>query len=209
MAALWTIKLLIPYLLTLPSVWDCITAFLWTRRKGRWELERLAVLCWREWKLYHVSLYSQAEMVHAGFMTERSLLVTASQHQQPSEVSLGNHMLCALTWEHRMTAVVGEAGTFQFLQKRNQRRSGDSLIHKAGVVEGVNCCGCSPSTGQNSEGWFVVTELAFSRDESNKLSVAVRVACGYHLTASAPLRFHLAPTLWQSLLPKMQARQEL
>uniref|UniRef100_A0A8C2SXE8 Adenylyl cyclase-associated protein n=2 Tax=Coturnix japonica TaxID=93934 RepID=A0A8C2SXE8_COTJA len=26
-----------------------------------------------------------AEMVHAGFMTERSLLVTASQHQQPSE----------------------------------------------------------------------------------------------------------------------------
>ncbi|KFR16528.1 Adenylyl cyclase-associated protein 1, partial [Opisthocomus hoazin] len=31
-----------------------------------------------------------AEMVHAGLMSERALLVMASQHQQPAEVSLGN-----------------------------------------------------------------------------------------------------------------------
>ncbi|KFV00268.1 Adenylyl cyclase-associated protein 1, partial [Tauraco erythrolophus] len=41
-----------------------------------------------------------AEMVHVGLMSERALLVTASQHQQPTEVSLGSHLseaLCALT----------------------------------------------------------------------------------------------------------------
>lgn len=29
-------------------------------------------------------------MVHAGLMSERALLVVASQHQQPAEVSVGN-----------------------------------------------------------------------------------------------------------------------
>ncbi|KFQ50900.1 Adenylyl cyclase-associated protein 1, partial [Pelecanus crispus] len=34
-----------------------------------------------------------AEMVHAGLMSERALLVMASQHQQPAEVSLGNSLI--------------------------------------------------------------------------------------------------------------------
>lgn len=40
--------------------------------------------------LPHVCVCPQAEMVHAGLMSERALLVMASQHQQPAEVSVGN-----------------------------------------------------------------------------------------------------------------------
>ncbi|KFW72840.1 Adenylyl cyclase-associated protein 1, partial [Pygoscelis adeliae] len=56
-----------------------------------------------------------AEMVHAGLMSERALLVMASQHQQPTEVSLGNHSsetLYALTSESGMTATAPKPGPY-------------------------------------------------------------------------------------------------
>ncbi|KFP93229.1 Adenylyl cyclase-associated protein 1, partial [Haliaeetus albicilla] len=56
-----------------------------------------------------------AEMVHVGLMSERALLVTASQHQQPAEVSLGNHLpvtLYALTSELEMTGSAPKPGPY-------------------------------------------------------------------------------------------------
>ncbi|KFV95615.1 Adenylyl cyclase-associated protein 1, partial [Fulmarus glacialis] len=56
-----------------------------------------------------------AEMVHVGLMSERALLVMASQHQQPTEVSLGNHSsetLYALTSELGMTATAPKPGPY-------------------------------------------------------------------------------------------------
>lgn len=94
-------------------------------------------------------------MVHAGLMSERALLVMASQHQQPTEVSLRNRSsetLCASTSESGMTDAVGESGPLQLLQKRNQRRTGGTCIHEVALAESVNCSGCSPDTGQNSGG---------------------------------------------------------
>lgn len=102
-------------------------------------------------------------MVHAGLMSERALLVMASQHQQPTEVSLGNHSsetLYALTSESGMTATVEESGPLQFLQKRNQRRTGDTCIREVALAESVNCSGCSPNTVQRLS--LRAAELAFS-----------------------------------------------
>lgn len=94
-------------------------------------------------------------MVHVGLMSERALLVTASQHQQPAEVSLGNHLpvtLYTLTSELEMTGSVGESGLLQLLQNRNQRRTGDACIHGVALAASVNYSGCSPNTEQNCRG---------------------------------------------------------
>lgn len=94
-------------------------------------------------------------MVHAGLMSERALLVMASQHQQPAEVSLGNHSsetFYALASESGMTASLGESRPLQLLQKRNQERTGDTCIYEKALAESVNCCEWSPNTRQNYGG---------------------------------------------------------
>lgn len=89
-----------------------------------------------------------------------------------------------------MPAVVGKAGTFQFLQKRNQRKTGDSWINKAGVAEGVNCCGCSLVLGRilKADLWSYRTGVLQRCKEIR----SCQSSTGYHLSASAPLRFHLS-----------------
>lgn len=89
-------------------------------------------------------------MVHAGLMSERSVLVTASQHQQPAEVSgksLPQETWVPLPGSRGWLRFEGDLGHFG-CSKRNQRL-GDAWIHAA-LAEGVNCCGCSPSAGQDS-----------------------------------------------------------
>lgn len=84
-------------------------------------------------------------MVHAGLMSERALLVMASQHQQPTEVSLGNlssETLYSLTSEQGMAAAEGESGPLQLLQARNRRRTGDSCILEVALAKSMNCSEC-------------------------------------------------------------------
>lgn len=85
-------------------------------------------------------------MVHAGLMSERSVLVTASQHQQPAEVSGKSPQETGSRGWLQFEGDLGHSGC----SKRNQRLR-DAWIHAA-LAEGVKRCGCSPSAGQDSRG---------------------------------------------------------
>lgn len=85
-------------------------------------------------------------------MSERALLVMASQHQQPAEVSLGNRLSELVCPDLRAGDGSKRSAIWAVTVAPNEEpeRTGDTPIREVTLAESANCCGCSPNTGHNS-----------------------------------------------------------
>lgn len=85
-------------------------------------------------------------------MSERALLVMASQHQQPAEVSLGNRLSELVCPDLRAGDGSKRSAIWAITVAPNEEpeRTGDTPIREVTLAESANCSGCSPNTGHNS-----------------------------------------------------------
>lgn len=90
-------------------------------------------------------------MVHAGLMSERAILVMASQQRQPEEVSVGDHQALAALPSVRDVCSGGRSGPFQMLQMRNWMQVAQILLHNMAPADSMNCSGAGPVLGRALE----------------------------------------------------------